>query len=698
MKNITIKVIALMLVSVMAALALIACQPVGQPQETPDVSDTEPEETQPPLEDTVLAENGKTSYKVIRSQTSADYETKLTGELVRGFKEKTEIEIFASDDWVNEALGYKEGEFEILVGRTARSESELVYSTLRADDYAVTIVGKKIVIAAHNEEKLTEAIEYFLEKLTVSEGKTEFLASDAVTMKGEYAVSEITVGGVELTQFKIVYRNGAVETVKNLAGRVSDKLYEYGYNLSAKTDLAEESEYEIVIGSTNRGSSEAESESLRALDYKVYMEGTKLYILAGSHADSADRVADALFEKLESLLNGGKISVTAENVKIDHESDTYKTKQLLIDGNDIKEYTIVYTQNDTLSLKLADSLCQAIEEVCGRRLNLISDNRAYTGGKEIIVGYSKRLSGAASAVETYVNKLKDNEYLVVSEGDFLYIGGKQEDRVAITAAVNSVINQLLRITDPEKAEIALGANTGTTVLGSKYTIITYNDGDNSYQNIADRMTIIKEYMPDIICFQETQTGHAKKYKSELQVYDYVLYDNDGTTYNSQPVFWKKDKFDLVDSGIKWLSDTPDKRSKYSESEYVRSMTYVVLKDKETGEEFVVISTHVSYVDAATTKQTARMMELIEDFRDMPVLILGDFNMRDTSKGYQNMFKENFLDSGRSLGKSDVAAIDYCFIDITKVVATDYKIIDDHELSKVASDHYAVYTEFIVGFN
>lgn len=698
MKNITIKIIALMLVAASAVLALVACQPegpVGPSNESSGVSDTDPVETPAPLEDVVLAENGKTSYKVIRSQTATDHEIKVTGDVVRGFKEKSNADIFASDDWVNEALGYKESELEILVGKTNRAESALVYSNLRSDDYAVVIVDKKIVIAAYNEEKLNEALAYFLEKLTVTEGKTVFLASDSITVKGEYEVSEITIGGIELTQFKIVRKNSATEAIKTAADRVAEKLCAYGYNVSVGGDDAAEVEYEIVIGDTKRGSSADESDTLRALDYKMYMDGNKLYILAGSHSETADKAVDAFIAKLEALINGGKIAITSENIKTDYESDAYKTKQVILNGTDIKDYTVVYSNSDKISLKLADRLCDVIEETCGRRLNLVSDNRAHSGSKEIIIGYSKRLEGVASAVTSYINKLNENEFLLIGEGDFIYAGGKKNDNVATISAVNRLVNQLLGITDPEKAELKLDASAGTAVLGSKYSIMTYNDGDNSYQNISDRMTIVKEYMPDIICFQETQTPHAQRYKTSLKVYDYVLYDNDGTTYNSQPIFWKKEKFELVDSGIKWLSNTPDKRSKLPDSEYFRSMTYAILKDKATGEQFVVVNTHLDFAKV-NAQQTEKLLELTAGFRDMPMLFLGDFNLRDTDKGYQNMYNECFMDSGRYLEAKKPAAIDFCFIDITKIVATDYKVVDDHELSKVASDHCAVYTEFVTG--
>ena len=210
------------------------------------------------------------------------------------------------------------------------------------------------------------------------------------------------------------------------------------------------------------------------------------------------------------------------------------------------------------------------------------------------------------------------------------------------------------------------------------------------------MAIVKEYMPDIVGFQETQTAHATAYKSKLGAYDYVLYDNDGTTFNSQPIFWKKDMFELVDSGIQWLTNTPDRRSKIEESDYIRSYTFAILKDKTTGQQIVVINTHIDYTAAANKVQMEKLAELTARFRDLPMIFLGDFNMRDNSVGYSTMYNECFIDSGRYLKASKLAAIDFIFVDITRIVPVSYKMIDDHEMSGQASDHNAVYTEFLVG--
>lgn len=705
MKNTAKKLLVTILAAFLISTALVACvvePPVEGSESTPAESSSElpPAETEPPVEDTVLSENGAFKYKVVRAQSATKGEMDATSTIVKALKEKTGGEVLASDDWVNEALGYTESEYEILIGKTNREASEKIYSKMRIDDYAVSIVGKKIVIAAFTDEKLNEAVAYFLEKLTEADGKLQLLADDSVIVEADYAIDEVTIGGKELSGFKVVYKNGAAESIKNAAVSITEKLYEYGYNIPAVIDTVAESECEIIVGGTNRGNSAAENDALLAYDYKIYVEGTKVYVLSGSHSDAVNAVVEAFIGKLAGNLKDGKIALDANNTKVDFASDIYKTKQVLLDGVDIKEYNIVYAHNDKQSMMLAERLCDLVEKVCGRRLNLISDSRAYSGDKEIIVGYSKRLTSAAKNIGDKVDGIKDDEYLLFSDGDFIYAGGKLAQKASVTAAMNILYDALENVSDPECTRIELGVKDGKKIGGTKYSIITYNDGDNSYQNIDDRVTILKEYMPDFICFQETQTLHGKSYKGKLGEYDYVLYDNDGTTYNSQPVYWKKDKFECLDSGIKWLSDTPDKRSKYEDSDYIRSFTYAILKDKTTGEEMVIISTHTDYTVTAVPKQTARLVELVEELalRTRPVLILGDFNMRDNSTAYQNMSNACFIDAGRYLSAANPATIDFIFVDITKVVPTDYKVINDHELSKQASDHDPVYAEFLLGFN
>ena len=66
----------------------------------------------------------------------------------------------------------------------------------------------------------------------------------------------------------------------------------------------------------------------------------------------------------------------------------------------------------------------------------------------------------------------------------------------------------------------------------------------------------------------------------------------------------------MESGIKWLSDTPDKQySKFEESAYTRSFTYALLRDLSTGEKLLMANTHIDYTSAANAMQVEKLIEL-----------------------------------------------------------------------------------------
>jgi endonuclease/exonuclease/phosphatase family metal-dependent hydrolase len=233
-----------------------------------------------------------------------------------------------------------------------------------------------------------------------------------------------------------------------------------------------------------------------------------------------------------------------------------------------------------------------------------------------------------------------------------------------------------------------------------YSIITYNDGDNATTRVNEITTILAEYDPDLFGLQETQEIHMPQYAAALPAYDYVYFDNDGTTYNSQPIFFKREKFELLESGIKWLSDTPDVRSRFPESAYTRSFTYALLRDKATDKRFLMANTHIDYTAAGNPKQVARLVELTREmYPDVPAFYTADWNMYRTSEGYA-ILEQNGMIATEEFVENAVKApsfeggttIDFCFVDRRFFKGTAYHVIDDHKYSKTASDHFPVYTE------
>ena len=79
--------------------------------------------------------------------------------------------------------------------------------------------------------------------------------------------------------------------------------------------------------------------------------------------------------------------------------------------------------------------------------------------------------------------------------------------------------------------------------------MTYKDGDNATTKVDQITAIIKDYSPDLFGLQEVQAIHAPKYAEALGIYDYAYFDNDGTTYKSQSIYYMRDKFELLASGI-----------------------------------------------------------------------------------------------------------------------------------------------------
>ena len=113
------------------------------------------------------------------------------------------------------------------------------------------------------------------------------------------------------------------------------------------------------------------------------------------------------------------------------------------------------------------------------------------------------------------------------------------------------------------------------------------------------------------------------------------------------IFFRSSMFRLIESGTKWLSNSPDsKGSVYSYTEngktykanYSRIMTYVVLQRKDNGAKFLYVNTHLDnngknehdIAEKIREGEVHNMMKLINGitsrFGNIPVIANGDFNV------------------------------------------------------------------------
>ena len=179
-------------------------------------------------------------------------------------------------------------------------------------------------------------------------------------------------------------------------------------------------------------------------------------------------------------------------------------------------------------------------------------------------------------------------------------------------------------------------------------------------------------------------------------YAYVNTPRDNATYESTPIWYNKEKYELIESGSQWISETPNEMSKIPESEYYRIYTYVVLENKETGARFAHVNTHLDLSEAARKRQVSILISLTSRLSGMPLFYTADWNFYENSEPYKEMEGAGFIDasklapdtmSGNTLING--GEIDFCFTSVVSTSAVKYAVVNDHEYSQSASDHYPI---------
>lgn len=106
------------------------------------------------------------------------------------------------------------------------------------------------------------------------------------------------------------------------------------------------------------------------------------------------------------------------------------------------------------------------------------------------------------------------------------------------------------------------------------------------------------------------------------------YNTDSGNY----IFYRADSYQIVESGIFWLSGTPSKISKYSASNHYRACDWVKFKSIETNQEFYVFDAHLdNSTDAVRGQQLDALWNKITEINttNLPMVMLGDMNMTTT---------------------------------------------------------------------
>ena len=244
-------------------------------------------------------------------------------------------------------------------------------------------------------------------------------------------------------------------------------------------------------------------------------------------------------------------------------------------------------------------------------------------------------------------------------------------------------------------------------------IISFNVrcADDLYGSVKGRSQLvcsaIRQYKPDSFGVQEATQKWLDAIDAELgDEYTCIAQMRDdeiGT--EASAVYYLKDKYELLDSGTMWLSETPDVfGSKLEKSGCTRVATWAILKDKASGKIYTHVNTHLDHILEEVRVEQVKILETkIEELKAQghPVICTGDFNTYEGDEAYNEMITclndSKYLAAETDEGKTfhnyglelfEKRPIDFVFVS-DGVTVDRYKIIDEKINMMYLSDHYGL---------
>ena len=255
--------------------------------------------------------------------------------------------------------------------------------------------------------------------------------------------------------------------------------------------------------------------------------------------------------------------------------------------------------------------------------------------------------------------------------------------------------------------------------GTSLRVMSYNirnskakDGSNNWDVRREATpAMILDVHPDIFGIQEAYQNQVEYILETCPDYKMVgVGRDDGVLKGEQmSVFYDTKRFNLIDWGTYWLSETPDEPSYGWDAACRRTATWTLMEQKATGRRFYFVNTHLDHKGAVARREgLAVIYNNIKKMNPdgLPMVLVGDFNvfpddecMKDISTLMKNARNDSADTDPRGsfngFGKYDMdhlEKIDYIYFSGFKS-SRRFKVVTKTYAGKpYVSDHYPVYSD------
>jgi endonuclease/exonuclease/phosphatase family metal-dependent hydrolase len=165
--------------------------------------------------------------------------------------------------------------------------------------------------------------------------------------------------------------------------------------------------------------------------------------------------------------------------------------------------------------------------------------------------------------------------------------------------------------------------------------------------------------PDIFGVQEAQPSQVSDIEKVLPQYSSYSVGrvNGRQRGETNAVFYRRDRFTLLDSGTFWFSDKPDKPgSRGWGNIFPRICSWVYLRERNTGEGLYVYNMHLDVFSQRSRANSIALLAAHVKARrtNDPFILMGDFNMKDDNPAMALLDEMGCYSAG--FGKQLAAAV------------------------------------------
>jgi endonuclease/exonuclease/phosphatase family metal-dependent hydrolase len=181
----------------------------------------------------------------------------------------------------------------------------------------------------------------------------------------------------------------------------------------------------------------------------------------------------------------------------------------------------------------------------------------------------------------------------------------------------------------------------------QFNIGTYNLRNNNHEDSVhgngwgQRLPVIAGLIRfhefDLFGTQEGKYPMLEGLRDSLPGYTYIGIGRDDGQHAGEysAIFYKTDKFKLLEKGNFWLSTITDRPNKGWDAVLPRICSWGKFKEIRTGFVFYMFNLHMDHIGVKARAESAKLIlaKIKELPANMPVILTGDFNVDQTSESY-----------------------------------------------------------------